>query len=98
MRGMQNQQTLSHLNMKAASFIWSTLLSTQIFETSFFIFQTIDCLIYGLAIEFYCREATDEKITESEIFAHGEKESKINLSSRVALDFNLCSPSVLLVV
>lgn len=49
------------------------IIGTQIFETSFFVFQTIDCLIYELALEFHCRKATDEKITENERFAWGEK-------------------------
>lgn len=53
MRGTLNPADPPH--MKAASFIWSVLLSAQIFETSFSIFQTIGRLIYELASEFYCR-------------------------------------------
>lgn len=47
----------------------------------------MDHLIYELASSFYCRKATDEKITESKLFVHGEKEGKMNLSSRAALDW-----------
>lgn len=50
------------------------IIGTQIFETSFFIFQTIDCLIYELALEFHCTKATDEKITANEIFVRRERE------------------------
>lgn len=60
-------------------------MGTQIFETSFFVFQTIERLIYELALEFHCRKATDEKITENEIFVRRERE-KMNLSSRTAHD------------
>lgn len=49
------------------------IIGTQIFETSFFVFQTIDRLIYELALEFHCRKATDEKITENEIFVRWER-------------------------
>lgn len=50
------------------------IIGTQIFETSFFIFQTIDRLIYELALEFHCRKATDEKITENELFVRRQRE------------------------
>lgn len=49
------------------------IIGAQIFETSFFIFQTIDRLIYELALEFHCRKATDEKITERKRFVFRER-------------------------
>lgn len=67
------------------------VIGTQIFETSFFVFQTIDCLIYELALEFHRRNATDEKITLSEIFVQRER---MNWSSRPAPGSSLQSRRV----
>lgn len=57
------------------------IIGTQIFETSFFIFQTIGRLIYELALEFHCTKATDEKITENEIFVRRENDSSLTYCS-----------------
>lgn len=67
---------------ESSPLIWSAFLGTQIFETSFFVFQTIDCLIYELALEFHCRKATDEKITANEIFVQGERDNEFILTYR----------------
>lgn len=70
--------------MKAAPHL-VRIIGTQIFETSFFIFQTIGRLIYELALEFPCTKATDETIPEREVAVRGENPPGLSLDSSALL-------------
>lgn len=55
---------------------------TKIFETYFFIFQTMGSLIYELALEFHCKKVTDEGVKEHEMLVRRGGENEFILTYR----------------